>query len=538
MVTTVISTFFLIGGLIGMTGTVAWIIRKGYNNSVTRLFVGCQLSIILWLISQLLILFSSVTYQYRISYVIGNIGIAFFAPLWLMFSAEFSSVGKKHNKMLKFLLLISASAIGVILSNPLHHLYYAIFDIKHIEYGVLFYVFQVIYYICIISGIVIMCIKYASDYDQTAKQTLLLTLSTAVPLSVNTLTLFHVFKTEIELTPLFFAFSSIMLLIALHRYGLLNINSIAINDTIDNIKSGVVIFDGNSHITYHNKSADSLLDIGKCRSSHDFFDHIFRISGIKPVPDFTSAEIKVNDRFFSLENSFCLDKKGKKVARIVTINDVTEYHELVSTEKKLSIEQERNRIAQEIHDSAGHTFTMISSLAKVALFELSKENPDISAVSEGISEIDSHSRGGVTQLRCSINNLREDEFMTSISKAVRTVTEAVRGVEVTLCTQGNEDDRFSRLTRNVYDSTRETITNAMRYAEAERIDVIIKFLEASLEVYILDNGRGCKNIKENNGLKGIRERTEAVGGTVRFMSVEGEGFTTIIKIPVDMEVKS
>ena len=75
----------------------------------------------------------------------------------------------------------------------------------------------------------------------------------------------------------------------------------------------------------------------------------------------------------------------------------------------------------------------------------------------------------------------------------------------------------------------------MRYAEASRIDIIAKFLGDRLEVFILDNGKGCGKIKENNGLRGIRERTEALGGSVRFMSVKGEGFTTIMNIPVNKE---
>ena len=77
----------------------------------------------------------------------------------------------------------------------------------------------------------------------------------------------------------------------------------------------------------------------------------------------------------------------------------------------------------------------------------------------------------------------------------------------------------------------------MRYSNAEHMDIIIKFLDDRLEIYILDNGKGCKNIKENNGLKGIRQRTESLGGTVRFISSAGEGFTTIMKIPVSSETK-
>ena len=114
--------------------------------------------------------------------------------------------------------------------------------------------------------------------------------------------------------------------------------------------------------------------------------------------------------------------------------------------------------------------------------------------------------------------------MNTVTQAIQTVVDAVRGVEVDFCTQGDEDERYSFCIREIYDNVRETITNAMRYSEASRIDII------------LDNGKGCRNIKENNGLKGIRQRTESLGGTVRFMSVEGEGFSTIIKIPVNNNV--
>ncbi|MDE5936377.1 MAG: hypothetical protein K2G83_03115 [Ruminococcus sp.] len=219
-------------------------------------------------------------------------------------------------------------------------------------------------------------------------------------------------------------------------------------------------------------------------------------------------------------------KRILKLQKVIIINNVSEYYELAKTEKKLSLEQERNRIAQEIHDSAGHTFTMISSLAKILQVETDKTK-----ISEYIEEIDGLSRSGIMQLRCSINNLRDDEFMTSVTKAIRTVTTAVRNIKIELCIQGTEDESFAFCVKEVYDSIRETLTNAMRYSKADRIDIIVKFLSDRLELYIFDNGCGCIEIKENNGLSGIRQRAEMHGGSVKFSSVEGEGFTTIIKIP-------
>ncbi|HOR22830.1 MAG TPA: histidine kinase N-terminal 7TM domain-containing protein, partial [Ruminococcus sp.] len=178
----------LLLGLLGMGGTFTWIVRKGNNNRMTRLFTICQIAIILWLISQLLILFSVTVHQRWISYIIGNIGISIFSPFWLMFSEEYVDAPPAMRKAASFMPLISLSAIIVVLTDPLHRLYYSSFGEKSLSYGPLFYVFQVIYYLCIITAITQMCIKHTRENNQITRQAILLTLSTAVPLAINTLT--------------------------------------------------------------------------------------------------------------------------------------------------------------------------------------------------------------------------------------------------------------------------------------------------------------------------------------------------------------
>lgn len=521
----------LIGGLCGMGGTLVWILRKGNNNRLTRSFICCQVSIVLWIIAQLLILFSVTDRQLWISYIIGNVGISFFAPMWLMFSLDYINAGKEADWCRLILPLISVTSILLILTNPLHHTYYAEFAMNRLSYGPLFYSFQVIYYICVISGITLICIHQTRELSRITGQAILLILSIAVPLAINTLTVTKIIDIRIELTPLFFAFSSIMILIALSRYGLLNVNRIAINDTIDNIDSGVLIFDAGNKLSYSNKFAGSLTDI--CDNSFDRFIEKADSRSDTPVkPDFLTAEVKIGDKYFDLRQNYCITRNGSRMARVITITDVTEYRELMAAENRLSIEQERNRIAQEIHDSAGHTFTMISSLAKVLKMNISSPETDKAEIEEYLTEIDGLSRSGVTQLRCSINNLREDSFMTSITGAVDTVVRAIRNIDTDVCIQGTEDSRYAFCIREVYDNVRETLTNAVRYSSASRIDIIIKFLEDRLEVYILDNGKGCTGINENNGLRGIRQRTEGLGGTVKFSSVEGSGFSTTFRIPL------
>ena len=531
MAFTLIAAFFLLAGLCGMLGTVGWILRRGNNNLMTRLFIICQISIALWLVSQLLILFSESRTQLIISYFIGNAGICTFAPLWLEFSAEYSEASSRLKKFSRSMPIVSAVMFGCIAANPLHHMYYSSFEKGNITYGVLFYIFQFIFYAFIISGMSIMFVRQSRRSNIASSQSMLLALAVSVPLIVNLFTVSGMIRSKIELTPLFFAFSVIMVLIAIRRFGLLNINRIAINDTINNISTAVLIFDADNKMTYKNKCSEAFLPVEDTPEFDTFLERISEISDSEVSGDIDSADIIIEGKTYNFRcNQYCTRKKAG-IAKIILINDVSEYYELAEAEKRLSIEQERNRIAQEIHDSAGHTFTMISSISKILQADIKSEAPDKQKIFEYAGEIDGLSRSGVTQLRCSINDLRDDEFMTSVTRAVNTVISAVRNIETELCIQGNEDESFNFCIREIYDSVRETLTNAMRYSAAEKIDIILKFLDDRLELYIFDNGCGCEKIKENNGLSGIRQRISDLGGTVRFSSISGEGFTTIIKIP-------
>lgn len=153
----ILSLILLFIGLAGMSFSFVWIIRKGNNNRLTRLFGVCQLSIILWLISQLLIIFSVTLWQKRISYTIGNIGISFFAPFWLMFSAEYTELPTR--KFFRIMPIVSVSSVIFVTTDNIFHLYYSVFETDKIEYAIVFYVYQIIYYICIVSAMILMFIR-------------------------------------------------------------------------------------------------------------------------------------------------------------------------------------------------------------------------------------------------------------------------------------------------------------------------------------------------------------------------------------------
>lgn len=204
--------------------------------------------------------------------------------------------------------------------------------------------------------------------------------------------------------------------------------------------------------------------------------------------------------------------------------------ELVITNEKLLLERERNRIAQEVHDTAGHTLTMIQSYMKLA--ELSVKNEEKEKTAEYLSEAKVLTSQGIRELRESINQLRREASYELVTQGIIQLTDQVKEIPVEVTVQGEDGERYSHLSRVIYDTVRETVTNTLKYADATKMELVIRFQEKQVELVIGDDGRGCDEVVANNGIRGIRERIEGVGGTVRFLSGKGEGFLTRVKIPV------
>lgn len=536
---TIFLTIIFLFSIVAMGSSVCWLMLSAKRNAMTYSFICCQFSIILWLVGELLNLFSVTDFQFYISNVIGNFGICCIGPFWVEFSMRY--FGKKPKGIFTAFDFALAAAIYIMcITNPFHHLYYPEFSLSKMTHGIIFAVNQVYIYSCMLSGIVMLCCQCFRNKKYAKGQAVMISVGALVPMTINFLSLLGVIDLGFKLTPVSFGFSSLLVLLATYRYGLFNVNAVAFEDALNSIEEGVIIFNKFGNITYMSRYVNKYLDINMQTEYDQIKDYLSEFGEHKDN-EYEYSEIKRNGKTLSLKCYECLNDKKEPLAKIIIVSDITRYYELLertnelaSAEQSLAIEQERNRIAQEVHDTAGHTFTMISSLAKLSLVEIKKmtDNNNTKKISEYLEETESLSRSGITQLRCSINNLRDGVFLTSVTGAVKTVTDAVRDMEIDFCVQGTEDDRYSFCAKAIYESCRELVTNCLRYANANRMDIILKFLDDSLELYVFDNGIGCSSINKHNGLTGIVERIYGIGGSVTFNSSKGNGFNTIIKIPV------
>ncbi len=528
MVLAITLIYFL--GLSVLTACVCWLMIRGDHSPATYYFIGNHLSLALWLVSEILIMQAVTEHQLWLSYLVGNVGIAFVGSFWLMFSLSY--MGKEIPRALSgTLFCISLASLAAILTNPRHHLYYTEFGFDGRAYGPFFYAGQIYIYTALVAGIIIICMVCFRDRTRSRGQAVLISIATIIPMTLNLLSLVRIIRTRIAITPLSFALSGMLVLLATYRYDFLNVNAVAFEDAFNTIEEGVIVFNSRGRITYLSRAARELLGVGQEARFDDLVEEL--------LGENESAEIFRYDKTISLRRYRCLDEQGSTLAHIIICSDATHYYELVDrteqlaeAEQRLAIEKERSRIAQEVHDTAGHTLTMITSLARLAGSVAGRlpESADTEELRGYLQETESLSRSGVTQLRCSINDLRDDSFLRSVTGAVRMLCDSVRDMTAELTVQGEETDRFKPYIRLIYDNVRELITNCLRYAKADRMDIILRFADDALELYVFDNGGGSGEIKEGNGLRGIRERTEGAGGTVTFAA--DEGFRTIIRIPL------
>lgn len=206
-------------------------------------------------------------------------------------------------------------------------------------------------------------------------------------------------------------------------------------------------------------------------------------------------------------------------------------HEYAAMTERVTETRERNRLAREIHDTIGHVLTGISAGldACIAMIDTS---PDDTKKQLGV--ISNVTREGIKEVRRSVNELRPDALerfsleyaiqkmisdMTSMSDRKVYFTSEVSNLKF------DEDEEMA-----VYRVIQESITNAIRHGEADKIWITIKRDESDIVLQIRDNGRGCTEIKSGFGTRHIRERIEMLGGKVTFDG--SRGFTVEARIPI------
>ena len=519
---------------------VGWLLLKADRNQVTSSLAACQILMMLWCIPQLfLALPMSLAVKY-LAYGISYIGISFIGPAWLRFACLYSKrrLGKTAACML---FVIAAVNYALFWSNEYHHLFYEVFEIDRVVYGPVFYGHMIYTYLCVLAGMAVVLWDFRKR-QIAPRNILMIVLAAAVPLGFNLLYITGIVKAGFDLTPPAFALSSLLMLLAVFRYDLLDVNPMAFERIFDSIAEGVIVHNRSGVITYCNETAARWTGAktgGRIEELSRELSGSGDIDGEKLLT--LEGNRKVEARCYQYR-----DKNGQVIAGTFLLTDVGKYFELLEqsrelaiSNQRLAIERERNRIAQEVHDTTGHTLTMIQSLLKLMRVTWRTQEAEDRTGSESGEQFEEYlaqaqelAGSGIRQLRCAINQMRQTAAYELVTQGVYQLAGQVKALKVDVEIQGEDGPAYSHLSSVVYSCVREAITNCLRYAGAAHMDVILKFLPEGLNLYLFDDGAGCGEIVEGNGIRGIRERVEQAGGTVRFRSESGAGFQITIQLPL------
>ena len=196
--------------------------------------------------------------------------------------------------------------------------------------------------------------------------------------------------------------------------------------------------------------------------------------------------------------------------------------------------QERNRIAREIHDSLGHSLTAQTILLENVL--LFWEQDTDQAKSYLVKAKDSAYQV-LKDVSRSVSTLRDapqphKPLQTAIPDLVNKVCQAT---PMTPSYEINVTTRLSNeLNLAAYRIVQEALTNVVKHAQATQLFVKLSTKPQSLYLQVLDNGKGFDPSKNTTGfgLRGMKERAIALGGTCQIWSSPGSGCRISVILPL------
>jgi PAS domain S-box-containing protein len=232
-----------------------------------------------------------------------------------------------------------------------------------------------------------------------------------------------------------------------------------------------------------------------------------------------------------------LDKRVKeRTSELLQINETLRnlYSKLMSVQ-----ENERKRVALEVHDVLGSSLSAIKYKAEEAVFHLPLDGPkDISIPLEALTVLiqDTIAEGRRIQADLRPPHLDDLGIVAALSwfcRRFKTVYSAIEvGQEVTV----REEEVPDHLKTDIFRITQEAMDNIGKHAQADSIFLGLHKVDKTIELFIKDNGEGIdpeilssgEIFKKGLGLSSMKERTKLSGGSFSIDSVKGKG--TVIRV--------
>lgn len=531
---------------------------KSRKTRMLYFFLYIQANMVLWFVSKILKTVSP-TIELRWFFICTQyLGICLLQVSFIEF-AHIYAFNKSINTLFRsFIYILSMVQFIIIVTNPFHYLFYSKFNFFSDSFGPLFYIHMTIEYTLFLIGICWCSIKFKKML-KTKNSAYVWLVSTGIlfPFIFNIIYLSKVLKHLLrylgikfvfDITPMAFTLSLLIFTLAIFRYEFFDVVPVLKEHALDHIDSAIIILDGKNQILEYNHAANILFRISKYNSVY-FYEIYKKCTG----KTFSIAEFEQVEKFKSegLEmyqlirlKAIC-NLSGHRLGTIISIDDITDITKLelflkqknreieasnLKLKQKIDIAQEaaaisaRNFVARELHDILGHSMTLVINLLETARCY---HTQDAAITENGIKESLNALKSGYSELKASLtNNLIQKKNTECLYVEMQGLADAFcnAGLNVKLYFSGDSrllDNKEYYTIKRIY---QEALTNSLKHGKASEANISIKFSNGKCKIIIIDNGKGCKVITKNNGLKSMEQRISELNGTISCNSEGDRGF--------------
>nr|WP_245367891.1 sensor histidine kinase [Paenibacillus silagei] len=242
--------------------------------------------------------------------------------------------------------------------------------------------------------------------------------------------------------------------------------------------------------------------------------------------------------------SVVLEYLSGELGQVTRIVESAKNRQMIGLKIILAQEEERKRIAREIHD--GPAQMLANLVLRTEIVERMLVKQEFGLVQAEVIDLKGQVRYSLEEMRKVIFNLRPmalDDLglIPTLRKYVHDYEEKTK-IRTSFETRGKEHRLSSAMEAAVYRLVQEALSNAAKHAYPSYVLVEITYQAQLIKIVVKDNGLGF-NVKkiseqanrESFGLVGMRERVELLEGRMEIQSAENQGTTIVIHIPTNVE---
>lgn len=247
-----------------------------------------------------------------------------------------------------------------------------------------------------------------------------------------------------------------------------------------------------------------------------------------------------------LQMSVVLDYLNGDFTQVTKLLESAKNRQLLGLKILMAQEEERKRLARELHDGIAQTIANVVLRAEIAERMMEKGQTD--GMAEEIAALKQQARGSMEDIRRMIFNLRpmalDDLGLVPLLRKFAQDFEEKERIHTSFECIGKEQRLPSSMEAAIYRLVQEAFSNVLKHAEATHVGLEITFQNQMLKLVIQDNGKGfhSESLQEKMsdgshfGLLGMKERVELMEGRLDIQSRPDEGTRVAILIPIRLEI--